>query len=379
MTQKVAAKKQAAIEELRKLIGIGTAADPALRSSWEVMHAGYPDASIGRFLKARDYDASKAHHMLTECLKWRIKNEVDTILSRPLEGDRFEKIRATQLYGMSGFDHQGRPVLVVRVGLSSMDPEVKIEEYMHSHIQHNEYRDTVLLPMASKRAGTPVTSCVKIMDMTGLRLSSLSRMKAHTAVASIDDLNYPEKAEVYYIVNSPSVFSMCWKTVKPLLQDRTRKKMQVLSGSGKTDLLKVMDESVLPHFVRLAPVSGLGSVKDLAELDATTARLGNGGVDCCSSTHPFHVEMQAFIEEQWRQRRKGMLTRDMSRPRGMNLEAPLDEDEEDGEELEVVHVLEEALKEASLITGTNGASGAVHLAGAHLASSSKGARLPPRS
>lgn len=116
-------------------------------------------------------------------------------------GAKYESIRASQLYGMSGFDNevwsppppllpllcssreplcpfaplplcllQGRPVLVVRVGLSFQEPDIKvrprlpstletiethvwgllcfafqIEEYLHSHIQHNEYRDRILL------------------------------------------------------------------------------------------------------------------------------------------------------------------------------------------------------------------------------------------
>jgi hypothetical protein len=32
-----------------------------------------------------------------------------------------------------------------------------------------------------------------------------------TAISAVDDLNYPEKAESYYIVNAPYIFSACWK------------------------------------------------------------------------------------------------------------------------------------------------------------------------
>ena len=32
-----------------------------------------------------------------------------------------------------------------------------------------------------------------------------------TAISTVDDLNYPEKAETYYIVNAPYIFSACWK------------------------------------------------------------------------------------------------------------------------------------------------------------------------
>lgn len=88
-----------------------------------------------------------------------------------------------------------------------------------------------------------------------------------TTISTIDDLNYPEKTKTYYIVNAPYMFSACWKvfiflsslflssnscknrslmlfckywqTVKPLLQERTKRKIQVLQGSGKDELLKV--------------------------------------------------------------------------------------------------------------------------------------------
>jgi len=32
-----------------------------------------------------------------------------------------------------------------------------------------------------------------------------------TAISTIDDLNYPEKTDTYYIVNVPYIFSACWK------------------------------------------------------------------------------------------------------------------------------------------------------------------------
>ena len=32
-----------------------------------------------------------------------------------------------------------------------------------------------------------------------------------TAISTVDDLNYPEKTETYYIVNAPYIFSACWK------------------------------------------------------------------------------------------------------------------------------------------------------------------------
>lgn len=36
-------------------------------------------------------------------------------------------------------------------------------------------------------------------------------MQILTVISTVDDLNYPEKTDTYYIVNAPYVFTACWK------------------------------------------------------------------------------------------------------------------------------------------------------------------------
>ncbi|KAK7251010.1 hypothetical protein RIF29_33867 [Crotalaria pallida] len=43
-----------------------------------------------------------------------------------------------------------------------------VHYYVQSHIQINEYRDRVILPSASKKHRRPITTFVKVLDMTGL-------------------------------------------------------------------------------------------------------------------------------------------------------------------------------------------------------------------
>jgi len=150
----------------------------------------------------------------------------------------------------------------------------------------NEYRDRIILPSASKKYGRCIGTCVKILDMTGLKLSALNHIKLLTVISTIDDLNYPEKTDRYYIVNAPYIFSACWKVVKPLLQERTRKKVQVLSGCGRDELLKIMDYASLPHFCRR---EGSGS----------SGHSRNGTTnDCFSLDHDFHHQLYSYIKQQ---------------------------------------------------------------------------------
>lgn len=49
-----------------------------------------------------------------------------------------------------------------------------------------------------------------------------------------------------FIINSGYFFSGIWAVVKNWLDPVTRKKITIISGSGKKELLKVIDEDKLP-------------------------------------------------------------------------------------------------------------------------------------
>ncbi|PWZ20067.1 SEC14-like protein 5 [Zea mays] len=236
-----------------------------LKRSFQNMHQGYPKETLVRFLKAREWNVPKAHKMIVDSLDWRIENEIDSVLERPIVPvDLYRSIRDSQLIGLSGYTKEGLPVFGIGVGHSTYDKAS---------------------PRLTQQFERPVVRCIKVLDMTGLKLSALSQIKMLTSISTVDDLNYPEKTETYYVVNVPYIFSACWKVVKPLLQERTKKKVKVLSGCGRDELLKIMDYSSLPHFCRR---EGSGSSKhSSADVD-----------DCYSLDHPFHKELYDHIKEQ---------------------------------------------------------------------------------
>ncbi|XP_021674310.2 CRAL-TRIO domain-containing protein YKL091C isoform X2 [Hevea brasiliensis] len=238
-----------------------------LKRTYQNIHQGYQTETLMRFLKAREWNVAKTHKM---------KPIVPT--------DLYRAVRDSQLIGMSGYSREGLPVFAIGVGLSTFD-KASVHYYVQSHIQINEYRDRIILPSASKKYGRPITTCVKVLDMTGLKLSALSQIKLLTIISTVDDLNYPEKTKTYYIVNAPYIFSACWKVVKPLLQERTRKKVQVLPGNGRDELLKIMDLTSLPHF---CTKEGSGS----------SQHAENATESCYSLDHPFHQQLYNYIKQQ---------------------------------------------------------------------------------
>ncbi|GMP75882.1 hypothetical protein CsSME_00032815 [Camellia sinensis var. sinensis] len=255
---------QEAIDQFKALMD---QAEEPLKKAFQHIHQGYPTETLARFLKAREGNVTKAHKM---------KPIVPT--------DLYRAVRDSQLIGLSGYSREGLPVFAIGVGLSTLD-KASVHYYVQSHIQINEYRDCVILPSATKKYGRHISKCLKVLDMTGLKLSALSQIKLLSIISTIDDLNYPEKTLTYYIVNAPYIFSACWKVVKPLLHERTRKKIQVLSGSGQDDLLKIMDYASLPHFCRR---EGSGSSKHSQ----------NATVNCYSLDHPFHQALYNYIKQQ---------------------------------------------------------------------------------
>ncbi|XP_047318434.1 phosphatidylinositol/phosphatidylcholine transfer protein SFH2-like [Impatiens glandulifera] len=270
---------------IKQLCKLMEGVDEDQKNTFKILQQGYPSETLKRFLLARDGNVVKAHKMLVDCLNWRIQSEVDSILSKPIVPTQlYRSIRDSQLMGVSGYSKQGLPVIAVGVGLSTYD-KASVNYYVQSHIQMNEYRDRVILPSATIKFGRYIGTCVKILDMTGLKLSALNQIKLLTVVSTIDDLNYPEKTEIYYIVNAPYIFSACWKVVKPLLQERTRNRVQVLQGCGTEDLLKIMDYESLPHFCKK---EGSGSARHSQ----------NGTVSCFSLDHPFQQQMYSYLKHE---------------------------------------------------------------------------------
>ncbi|XP_022734457.1 phosphatidylinositol/phosphatidylcholine transfer protein SFH9-like isoform X2 [Durio zibethinus] len=253
-------------EVIKQFLSLMENVDDRMKETFQNMHNGYPTEPLVRFLKARDWNVQKAHKMLIDCLQWRLQNEIDNILAKPIiPTDLYRAVRDSHLVGLSGYSKEGLPVIAIGAGLSTYDKAS---------------------PTATEKYGQHISKCVKVLDMTGLKLSALNQIKLLTTIAKIDDLNYPEKTATYYIVNVPYIFSACWKTVKPLVQERTKRKIQVLQGCGRDELLKIMDYSSLPHFCRK---EGSGSSRHSS----------NVAIDnCFSLEHTFHQQLYNYIKQQ---------------------------------------------------------------------------------
>ena len=64
--------------------------------------------------------------------------------------------------------------------------------------------------------------------------------------ANITQDNYPELMGQTFIINTGYFFSGIWAVIKGWLDPVTRQKIKIISGSGKKELLEVIDADKLP-------------------------------------------------------------------------------------------------------------------------------------
>ncbi|KAM0919105.1 hypothetical protein ACQ4PT_008496 [Festuca glaucescens] len=141
----------------------------------------------------------------------------------------------------------------------------------------------------------------------GVGQSTYDKASILTAISAVDDLNYPEKAESYYIVNAPYIFSACWKVVKPLLQERQERRFMFC-------MVLIMDHFSIPHFCRRE-----GSSKSSL----------SGVNDCFSLDHPFYQELYRYIEQQ-------ALTQELVKQCSLHVDIP----DQDPEDVKIVEAIE---------------------------------------
>ncbi len=91
-------------------------------------------------------------------------------------------------------------------------------------------------------AGRPITTITTIMDFSGMGMGLLNPVaREYVAHAAAQDKEfYPEVLAKMFIINVPSFFSMAFGMVKPFLDERTVKKIEIISH--KSDWLPRLAE-----------------------------------------------------------------------------------------------------------------------------------------
>ena len=191
----------------------------------------YVDTACLRFLRARQGDVSVALEMMEQCLDLRKREQIDTILSRPLPKVVLEHIHSCYDEGwLPSPDKSGRPVYILVGGRTGerlgklFTPPVEgmpweladgMEAFLHWHLQMMEYLNKVVYAKLTSRAGRLVNKFVMIDDLSGMSTQGVTQIMKFVDImkkmAEIDQLLYPEGLGCMYFCNAPWIFSAPWK------------------------------------------------------------------------------------------------------------------------------------------------------------------------
>ncbi|XP_072952716.1 uncharacterized protein [Typha angustifolia] len=214
--------KQALFEEQRaKLNEVRTLLGPL--SDKSALYCS--DASIARYLTARNWNVKKATKMLKETLKWRMEYKPEEI--------RWDEVaheaETGKIYRTSCFDKHGRSILVMKPGCQNT-------KSIKGQMRYLVYcMENAILNLAPNQE-----QIVWLIDFHGFNLSHLS-VKVTKETAHILQDRYPERLGLAILYNPPKIFESFWMVVKPFLEPKTYRKVKFVY-SDDLSTKKIMED-----------------------------------------------------------------------------------------------------------------------------------------
>ncbi|KAL6912123.1 hypothetical protein ACP4OV_000928 [Aristida adscensionis] len=166
------------------------------------------DASIARYLIARNWDVKKATKMLKKTLKWRSEYKPDEIRW----DDISDEAVTGKVYRTDYFDKSGRSILVMRPGCQN-----------------------------TKNAHGQLKYLVYCMENAILHLPQGQDQMVTKMTADVLQGHYPERLGVAILYNAPKFFESFWKIASPLLEKKTFNKVKFVY-SDRPDTMKIVED-----------------------------------------------------------------------------------------------------------------------------------------
>ncbi|CAM9272803.1 unnamed protein product [Choristocarpus tenellus] len=181
-----------------------------------------------RYLRGCGGDEVEAERRWRATLEWRASERVDEILTEAQP--YFETIKCYYPHFLHRRARNGCPVyyeLLGKIDLGTLrDKGVSPDVLQRHYIFITEYLWGVVEPDFDH--GQTVT----VLDVAGLGMrdlggEALSFVKKATQIIQS---HYVERSNAMFIINAPSYFSLMWRGIRPLLNERTQDKVTILGG-----------------------------------------------------------------------------------------------------------------------------------------------------
>jgi len=202
------------------------------------------DVTCIRFLRAREQNLDKAESMLRRCLKWREDVEISKYVSwRPSN----PVMEDTTFYS-TGNDFEGRPVFWLPMG--RWNTRTLVEKGFKEDVSQLRYY--ILETLMEKLRNSSVHQCIVIFGVEGLTYWKVAHLDTmQMMMDSFHDLAlyYPEIIKSMFVINTPWYFPYVLTFIKPILSQRTTKKLHIFNSDKKkwmAALLDVMPRESIP-------------------------------------------------------------------------------------------------------------------------------------
>ncbi|XP_058096736.1 uncharacterized protein LOC131242236 isoform X2 [Magnolia sinica] len=183
------------------------------------------DASISRYLRARNWNVKKATKMLKETLKWRFEYKPEEI--------RWDEVaheaETGKIYRSNYVDKYGRTVLVMRPSCQNTKSTIGQIRYL-VYCMENAILN---LPPDQEQM-------VWLIDFQGFNMSHIS-VKVTRETAHVLQDRYPERLGLAILYNPPKFFEPFWTVVKPFLEPKTSRKVKFVY-SNDLGTKKIMED-----------------------------------------------------------------------------------------------------------------------------------------
>ncbi|XP_071574042.1 SEC14-like protein 2 isoform X1 [Temnothorax nylanderi] len=220
------------------------------RSVQDILQPHHDDHFLLRWLRARKWDPTAAEKMLRDSLEWRKHWDADN-----LSNWEIPEVAKTYLpYGLSGFDKDGAPVIIV--------PFAGLDMYGILHIITQKDFVKVMIKLLdvylnlareqAKKHGQIANQVTVIFDMEGFCLKQYLWKPAGELIITFIQMyeaNYPEILKMAFLINAPKVFAFAFSIVKKFMDDYTLSKIQIYKSDPekwKPAILKLIPEDQLP-------------------------------------------------------------------------------------------------------------------------------------
>ena len=171
---------------------------------------------------------------IRDSLVWRTSLSYDcasSLKETPPGRDDFERMYQA---GPVGRDRCGRAVILERIG------RIPAKEFCQRFtaddvVQQSVYNREAAIAYSRKLSheeGRLIQRITPLVDLKGFGWEHLSRDFLYRTRVLIQSLTspYPDSTSGFFIINTPALFSIVWKAVRPMLDDETAAMVKVLGG-----------------------------------------------------------------------------------------------------------------------------------------------------